>query len=230
MPLNLSKPILYLITRGATTEQTTPDSPEFAAILNQISAAAIAGVDLIQIREKESTTRLLVELVAEAIKLTRGTSARLLVNDRADVAAGTGADGVHLTSRSLDPATIRKTFGDKLLIGASTHSLAEARAARQQGADFIVFGPVFETESKTGFGLPVGLQELSEVVRDLRELPVLALGGISLQNAADCLISGAAGIAGISIFDQPEAINDVCEQIRNMQGRSRQGIHPGAQR
>jgi thiamine-phosphate pyrophosphorylase len=92
--------------------------------------------------------------------------------------------------------------------------LSEARTARDQGADFIVFGPVFETESKIRFGSAVGLQKLSEVVHDLREFPVLALGGISLQNAADCLMAGAVGIAGISIFDRPEGINNVCRQIR----------------
>jgi thiamine-phosphate pyrophosphorylase len=214
MQFNLSKPILYLITRGATTEQTTRDTPEFAGILNQVSAAVAAGVELFQIREKELTTRVLVELVAGAAELTRGTNTRLLVNDRADVAAGAGVDGVHLTTRSLDAATIRRTFGDKLLIGASTHTLSEARNARDQGADFIVFGPVFETESKIRFGSAVGLQKLSQVVHDLREFPVLALGGISLQNAPDCLMAGAVGIAGISIFDRPERINDVCRQIR----------------
>src|SRR5215831_402536 len=101
MQFNPSKPILYLITRGTTTEQTTRDSPEFASTLNQISAAVAAGVDLIQIREKQLTTRVLVELVTAAAELTRGAKTRLLVNDRADVAAGAGAAGVHLTARSL---------------------------------------------------------------------------------------------------------------------------------
>src|SRR6266550_2257613 len=169
MPLNLSKPILYLITRGATSEGTTPDAPEFARILNQISAAVAAGINLIQIREKQLTTRVLFELVERASELTRGTNTRLLVNDRADVSVGAGADGVHLTAQSLDAAMIRKTFGKEVLIGASTHSLTEARAAQEQGADFIVFGPVFETESKKQFGSPVGLESLSDVARDLRD-------------------------------------------------------------
>ena len=214
MQFNLSKPILYLITRGATTDQTTRDSPEFADILKQIAAAIAAGVDLLQIREKELTARVLCELVTAAAELTRSTATRLLVNDRTDVAAGAGADGVHLTTRSLNAATIRQTFGDKLLIGVSTHNLSEGRAARDSGADFIVFGPVFETESKIAFGSPAGLPKLAEVARAFPEFPVLALGGVSLQNAADCLMAGAAGIAGISIFDPPEGINDVCEQIR----------------
>lgn len=148
MRFNLSKPILYLITRGRTTEQTTRNTPEFAGILNQVSAAVAAGVELIQIREKKLTTRVLVELVGAAAELTRGTNTRLLVNDRADVAAGAGADGVHLTTHSLDAATIRQTFGDKLLIGVSTHVLSEGRVARDQGGDFIVFGPVLRLSQR----------------------------------------------------------------------------------
>jgi thiamine-phosphate pyrophosphorylase len=204
MPLNLSKPILYLITRGATTEATTPDAPEFTEILNQISAAVAAGIDLIQIREKQLTARVLFELVSEARKLTLEANTRLLVNDRADIAAGAGADGVHLTTESLCAGAIRRAFGEKLLIGASTHSLEEARAARDQGADFAVFGPVFETESKLQFGSPKGLAELTRVVRAVADFPVLALGGISRLNAADCLAAGAYGISGISLFDNAE--------------------------
>src|SRR6266568_5484296 len=179
MPLNLSRPILYLITRGATSEGTTPDAPEFARILNQISAAVAAGINLIQIREKQLTTRVLFELVERASELTRETNTRLLVNDRADVAVGAGADGVHLTTQSLDAATIRKAFGEDFLIGASTHSLAEATAARDLCADFAVYGPIYQTKSKEQYGAPQGLSNLSEVTRALDRFTVLALGGIS---------------------------------------------------
>jgi len=206
MPLNLSRPILYLITRGATTEGTTPDAPEFARILNQISAAVAAGINLIQIREKQLTARVLFELVERASDLTRGTNTRLLVNDRADVAVGAGADGVHLTTQSLDAATIRKTFGEEFLIGASTHSLEAAQSARRQGADLIVFGPVFETQSKKSFGPPVGLEKLADVAQELWDFPVLALGGISVTNAGDCLAAGAQGIAGITLFSDSKTL------------------------
>ena len=202
--LNLSKPILYLITRGATNEATRPEDPEFAQVLNQISAAVTARVDLIQIREKQLTARVLFELVSEAGKLTRGANTRLLVNDRADIAATAGADGVHLSTRSLDVATTRRTFGAKFLIGASTHSLPEAGSAYEQGADFAVFGPVFKTESKLQFGSPKGLDELAQVARAVAGFPVLGLGGVSRLNAAACLAAGASGIAGISLFDKPE--------------------------
>jgi thiamine-phosphate pyrophosphorylase len=215
MPLNLSKPILYLITRGATTETTTPDSLEFQNILLQVSSAVNAGIDLIQLREKRLTARVLFELTRRSAEVTRRTSARLLVNDRADIAAGAGADGVHLTAQSLDSATIRKTFGEEFLIGASTHSLAEASAARESGADFIVFGPIHQTRSKQPYGSPVGAQKLAEVARILRDYPVLALGGISASNAEECFAAGASGIAGISLFSAPENLKRVVEAIRS---------------
>jgi thiamine-phosphate pyrophosphorylase len=212
MPLNLSQPILYLITRGVTTEATTSADPEFTQILNQVSAAADAGIDLIQIREKLLTARVLFELVSEAVRVLRGTKTCLLVNDRADIAAG--AHGVHLTTQSLNAATIRKAFGANFLIGASTHSLDEAREARDEGADFAVFGPVFQTESKQEFGPPQGLGALSLVARELSGFPVLALGGISLENAADCFAAGAYGVAGISLFKEPEHFITLCSTIR----------------
>jgi thiamine-phosphate pyrophosphorylase len=214
MPLNLSQPILYLITRGATTEATTTVDSEFAQILDQVSAAVAAGIDLVQIREKQLTARILFELVSEAARVSRGTKTRLLVNDRADIAAGAGAHGVHLTTQSLNPATIRKAFGDDFLIGASTHSLDEARQARDKGADFAVFGPVFYTVSKQEFGPPQGLKALSLVARELSSFPVLALGGISKANAADCFAAGAYGVAGIGLFSEPEHFISLCTTIR----------------
>ena len=200
MALQFRKPILYLITRGASKPSTTSKSPEFQAILTQVSAAVSAGIDLIQIREKNLSARVLFELCEQAVRLTSGTATRVLVNDRADIAAGAEAAGVHLTTRSLDASTVRKTFGAELLIGGSTHSLDEAVAARNDGADFIVFGPICETPSKVEYGTPVGVEQLSKVTNQLGPFPVIALGGVTLSNAQDCLNRGASGIAGISLF------------------------------
>src|SRR5260370_24389173 len=211
------KPILYLITRGATTETTTPTSDEFQSILTQVSAAVSAGVQLIQLREKKLTDRVLFELTTSAVAITRGTSTRILVNDRADIAAG-GADGVHLTTYSLEPKTVRETFGEDFLIGASTHSLAEATASRDGGADFAVFGPVFDTSSKAGYGSPLGVAALNEVSRVLDPFPILALGGISLSNAAECLRAGVSGIAGISIFQNVATRERTVGTIRRESG------------
>ena len=147
------------------------------------------------------STRVLYDLVVRAVSTARDSSTRLLVNDRFDVARAAGADGVHLTTTSLPPSVVREACGPEFLLGASTHSLDEARAARAGGADFVVFGPVFETESKRAYGPPQGLDKLREVTRELAGFPVLAIGGITLDNAASCYAAGAAGIAGITLFD-----------------------------
>src|SRR6266446_7455426 len=216
MMLHLPKPILYLITRGATTEATRPDSDEFQNILRQVSAAVTAGIQLIQIREKQLTAQVLFELTAGVVAVARGSSTRVLINDRADIAATAGADGVHLTTTSLTPDVIRKTFGAKFLIGASTHSLAEARDAFGQGADFAVFGPIFPSPSKAKYGAPLGPSKLAEATRDLAQFPLLALGGISLENANECLLAGASGIAGITLFGASNELAITAEKINDL--------------
>jgi thiamine-phosphate pyrophosphorylase len=214
MKLDLSAPILYLITRGETAEATTAESPAFLKILNQVSAAVAAGIDLIQIREKKLSGRVMFELTARAVERAAGTSTRILVNDRADIAAGAGAAGVHLTTDSIDAGTIRKSFGKDFLIGASTHSLEEAHAARNGDADFAVFGPVFETSSKSEYGPPLGLDALTDAAQKLAPFPLLALGGVSIENADECLSAGASGIAGISLFADPVKLKSVADSIR----------------
>ena len=211
MPLYLPQPILYAITSGAATSQTTSDDPKvasvlhapaFASILRLVETAVSRQIPLFQIREKKLPTRTLYDLVARAAEITRGTATRLLVNDRFDVARAAGADGVHLTSVSLPARIVREVCGSEFLIGVSTHSLDEARRARDEGADFVVFGPVFETESKRGFGPPQGLEKLRRVTGELRGFPVLAIGGVTLDNAESCYAAGASGFAGISWFAQ----------------------------
>jgi len=216
MPFNLlskQHPLVYLITNGATTDQTTSATEDFSHILQLIHAAVIAGIDLIQIREKKLTARVLFELSRSAAEVVRGSSTKLLINDRADIAAAAGADGVHLATTSLPPQVIRRTFGDEFLIGASTHSLAEANVAREQGADFVVFGPVFETASKSEYGGAKGIEELSKLTAALGGFPVLALGGITEGNAADCVSAGAQGIAAISLLQKPERLEDLTRKI-----------------
>ena len=145
--------------------------------------------------------RVLYDLTVLAAEITRGTATSLLVNDRVDIARAAGADGVHLTSQSLPADVVRKICGPEFLIGVSTHSLAEARAAQHAGADFVVFGPIFDTESKRAFGEPQRLDKLREVTSDLGEFPVIAIGGITRDNRASCIAAGASGIAGISMFE-----------------------------
>jgi thiamine-phosphate pyrophosphorylase len=214
MPLNLPQPILYLITEGATTPGTTPASEEFTRILALVSAAVAARISLIQIREKNLNARLLYQLTLRAATLTRGSATRLLVNDRADIARAAGADGVHLTTQSLDAKVLRRAFGPDFLIGVSTHSLAQARAARESGADFATFGPIFETPAKRIYGPPVGLLKLGEAARALAPFPLLALGGLTREHAGQALRAGVHGIAAIRLFSDPDKLSEVAYAIR----------------
>lgn len=216
MPLNLKEPITYLITSGETTLQTTQSSEDFSRLLQLVEAATAAKVNLIQLREKNLHVRLLYELTVRAAAITRGSQTLLLVNDRADVATAAGADGVHLATNSLETGVVRRAFGPEFLIGVSTHSLAEAEAACLAQADFAVFGPVFETASKHAYGEPLGLEPLGQVASALVPFPVLALGGVTLDNIADCFRAGASGIAAIRLFNDADNLAEIVAAIREM--------------
>lgn len=164
--------------------------------LDVVALAAGRGVDMIQIRAKDLAARDLFRLARRAVELA-GESL-VLINTRFDVALAAGAQGVHLTSRAVAPSWIRRVAPKPFVIGVSCHNLEEIRRAEDEGANFVVFGPVFPTPSKPG-AAPVGLEALRDVC--LRTtIPVYALGGITEVNAPSCLEAGAAGIAGISLF------------------------------
>ena len=215
MPLDLPLPIIYPITSGTTTVQTTSDTPQFLNILRLVQAAVDAEVPLFQFREKALHARVLYELTARAAEITRGSKTRLLVNDRSDIARAAGADGVQLTTQSLPVHVMRKVYGAKFLIGVSTHSLQAAREAAQAGADLLVFGPVFETESKRVYGAPQGLEKLREVTSELGDFPVVAIGGIALDNVEKCFAAGASGVAAIRLLNDATSLISIVEKIRN---------------
>jgi thiamine-phosphate pyrophosphorylase len=221
MPLNLQKPISYLITSGATTATTAPATKEFSQILKLVEAAVRADISLVQLREKDLSDGVLYELAVSSAAITQASNTRLLINDRADIAEAAGADGVHLTARSLEPSVVRRAFGTEFLIGASTHSLDQAQAAHRGGADFAVFGPVFDTMSKKTYGPPLGLQTLNRVCTELAPFPILAIGGITLDNAADCVRLGASGVAAIRMFSNGEALVRVIESLRAQSAEQR---------
>ena len=215
MPLHLQPPIPYLITSGATTTESNPASKDFQNVLALVRAAIKARISLIQLREKNLPARMLYELALQCVSLTRGTETRLLVNDRADVARAAGADGVHLTSLSLEASVIRRSFGRRFLIGVSTHSLAEARAARDCGAaDFAVFGPIYDTPSKRAYGPPLGLGNLHKAAHIVSPFPLIALGGITQENAQATLRAGAKGLAAIRLFADPNTLAATVGVIR----------------
>ena len=207
-------PLVCLITPGETTAGTTPASGEFLRLLALVRAAASAGVDLVQLREKFLPARVLYELAARSTEIVRGTRTRLLVNDRADIARAAGAGGVQLTTRSLRPATVRRLFGPDFLIGVSAHRLEEGREAREGGADFALFGPVFDTPSKRAYGPPVGTGLLGETARALTPFPILAVGGVTRANFAATLNAGARGVAAIRLFGDPQGLGEVVDEIK----------------
>jgi thiamine-phosphate pyrophosphorylase len=172
-----------------------------------VEAALRGGTRAFQLREKDLSPRELYPLALEMRQLTQAYGARLLINDRVDVALAVDADGVHLTTTSLPASIARRVLGPERLIGVSTHTLTEAQAAADEGADFLVFGPVFFTPSKAPYGQPVGLDAL-RAVRAAVNVPILAIGGVKKANLDQVLAAGADGIAVISAIisaDDPMA-------------------------
>ena len=209
MSLDLANPIIYLITKGDATPANFDDASR--QILDIVNVAVEENIPLIQIREKNLTAKLLFELTSKAVKITKGSSTRVLVNDRADIATAARADGVHLTSRSISTEVIRKTFGSEFIIGVSTHNIDEAKGAVAGRADFIVFGPVFETPGK---GEASGLAALSEVCDKLDAFPVLALGGVDLENYRSVLDAGATGFAAIRSLNDADELRAISTELR----------------
>ncbi len=167
--------------------------PRGESLMEAISRNIAAGVDWIQLREKDLPTRELFELARTV------TGAKILVNSRVDVALAAGAAGAHLPSHSPPPRLWRTITPPGFLIGVSCHSVEEVRTAEEEGADYALFGPVFPPLSKSS-DLPArGLEALARAASAVR-IPVLALGGVTPVNASSCVAAGAAGIAGISIF------------------------------
>lgn len=167
-----------------------------------IRDAVSDGVNMVQIRERELPARLLLELVREFVSALEESGTLVLVNDRADVAVAAGADGIHLRESSLSPAVIRDCFPPHLVVGASTHGVEGARSAAERGADFVFFGPLFDSPGK---GRPKGTGELLNVCRAVGDFPVIALGGINSENVASAIEAGAKGVAGIrSMHDRAE--------------------------
>ena len=193
---------LYVVTDRAQTAGRP---------LEEVTRAALAGgARVFQLREKDLEARELTALAERLLGVIRPAGGLLLVNDRIDVALAVGADGAHLSQRSLPPAVARRLLDRGRLLGVSCHSLAEAAEAQEGGADFILLGPIFFTPSKASYGAPLGLEILKQV-RSHIHLPILAIGGINRTNRQEVLTAGADGVAVISAV---MAAPDVSEAVR----------------
>ena len=219
--------LLYYITDR--TQFPGGENARRRVLLEKVAEAARSGVDFIQLREKDLPTRALEALAHAAVRIVRENSrlraenrqlpTRLLINSRTDVAIACGADGVHLRSDDISPRDVRAVWmGDagvlarerqSPVIGVSCHATSDVASAASEGADFAVFAPVFEKKDAPEMR-PPGLDGLREACQ--QKIPVLALGGVTLENARACMEAGAAGIAAIRLFQE----NDVAEVVQKI--------------
>jgi thiamine-phosphate pyrophosphorylase len=221
--------LLYYITDR--TRFVGEDPVRRRELLFRIAEAARAGIDYIQLRERDLSARALETLARDAVVAVRNSvplrtenrelRTRLLINSRTDVALAAGADGVHLRADDISPNEVRQVVRvfchrplttDHFLVAASCHSKEDVMRAESEGADFAVFAAVFGKSSAPGTQ-PTGIAALREACQ--ARIPVIALGGVTIKNAASCLEAGAAGIAGIRLF-QEHKIEDVVRRLRGL--------------
>jgi len=223
--------LLYYITDR--TQFPGDEAARCRAVLDKIAEAARCGVDYIQLREKDLSARELEALAGQAVSIIRQSQqletrnkkreTRLLLNSRTDVALAAGADGVHLRSDDISAEEVRSIWMQALarssqpearspLIAVSCHTKADVLRAESEGADFAVFAPVFEKKDNLS-ARPAGLEGLRDACQG--KVPVVALGGVTLKNAAACVDAGAAGIAAIRLF-QENRIEEVVRALRNL--------------
>jgi thiamine-phosphate pyrophosphorylase len=230
----LGKPVICYVTDGLALGAGDPNAIR-DALVSVVRKAAAAGVNWVQLREKHLSAREMTSLARKtiAIAAAAGATTRVIINDRLDVAIAAGAAGIHLGWESVpvedviawreevhctnspkvdSPPRIAADF----LIGKSCHHFGEIRQAEIAGADYVFFGPVFTTPSKERYGSPQGLQKLAEACRSTY-LPVMAIGGITDENASECLRAGAAGIAAIRLFQQhPTNLRELLLHLRDL--------------
>jgi thiamine-phosphate pyrophosphorylase len=222
-----TSPLLCYVTDRRSLAAANPAEP-LAELTHKIAEIAAAGIDWVQIREKDLTIRDLASLTRQSLRIAKNVAAsrfrpiRVLLNDRLDVAISERADGVHLGERSLpvgqakrliQSVPVKQTIRESFLAGVSCHSLEAAQQAERDGADYIFFGPVFATPSKAIFGAPQGLDRLAQVCRSV-SIPVLAIGGITSENATACRDAGAAGLAAIRMFQDARHLSGVVAAVR----------------
>ncbi|TKB93673.1 MAG: thiamine phosphate synthase [Nitrospira sp.] len=166
------------------------------SLVTVLSHAIMAGVPAIQLRERDLPTGELLPLAQEIHSLTAPRAVPLILNDRVDLVLALNLDGVHLRANSLPVSVVRRLIGPNRLIGISTHSVEDVQRANHDGADYIIFGPIFDTPSKRSFGAPLGLEVLADVCRNSM-VPIFAIGGITSERVRNVRRAGAHGVAVI---------------------------------
>ena len=207
-----ARPLLCLVTNRSRLPRSASGDGR-AELIAFVEAAARAGIDLIQIRERDLGSRDLYELVRESVKVAQGSQARIIVNDRLDVALAAGAAGVHLRGDSLDASSARRIVPGDFLIGRSVHSAAEAAGAAKDGdVDYLIAGTIFSSASKPPGHNLIGIDGLRAIVQ-LSDVPVLAIGGVTAANIGATVSTGAAGIAAIEMFTKAGANSEMLTQL-----------------
>jgi thiamine-phosphate pyrophosphorylase len=223
-----NRPIVCYVTDRKSFAGDRAEAEAATRILQSTQVALAASVDWVQIRERDLPGGQLLELARRLVRLAAEPTAgayrlsRIMINDRLDVALAAAADGVHLGRESLPIREVVRwcragNAPDGFAIGVSCHSVEDAREAENAKADYIFFGPIFETPSKRAFGAPQGLERLAEVCRAL-SMPVVAIGGINQENAAACIRAGASGIAAIRMFQETPNAKAVRECVASFHG------------
>ncbi|MGD0883508.1 MAG: thiamine phosphate synthase [Thermodesulfovibrionales bacterium] len=183
-----------------------------SSLYNAVEEALGSGVKAVQLREKDMAIRKLLSMAYYMRKLTAHYCAKLFINDRVDVAIAVDADGVHLTRNSIPASAAKKASKGRLVVGVSTHTLGEAADAVKEEADFITFGPVYQTPSKLKYGEPVGINALKEVCSEV-SLPVFAIGGIREDRVREVMDCGCEGVAVISAILKSNDIKKTTERF-----------------
>ena len=178
-------------------------------LVDLVGAAAGAQIDLVQVRERDLDTRALVALVGRCVRAVEGSRTKVVVNDRADAVVAAGAHGVHLRADSIEASAVRRLLGSEAIVGRSVHTAAEAAAMADadSGIDYLVFGTLYATPSKEAGHRVATFDDLRLACRVAAGVPVLAIGGLTVDRAADVARAGAAGVAGIGLFIPPPGVS-----------------------
>ncbi|RXI99466.1 thiamine phosphate synthase [Anaerobacillus alkaliphilus] len=188
-------------------------------LIEVMEAAIVGGVDIFQLRDKNSSKKVVFEKAKRLKELAQKYSVPFIVNDHIDIALAVDADGIHLGQDDLPLQEARKIFGQNKIIGISTHEIAEAREAELNGADYIGVGPIFPTKSKVDVVDPVTTKYIEEVVKEIT-IPFVAIGGIKLHNVDQVLAAGATRICAISEIVGNEDITKTCQEfIKKIEAR-----------